>query len=346
MTANVRHILLLLLVTLILNGCASMGQAMKASPSLANLGGIVTISDRWLEERYVNDESQFMRVNGYRIHYRDIGQGEPIILMHGIFSSLQTWDSWVRELSRTHRVIALDMPGYGMTGAPENPDNFDEDNIVNTVAKFVERLDLDGITLVGNSLGGFVASQYAAQYRDRVDRLALIDPFGYPQQTPFLLDLGTWFPIQFMGQWVQPPFFVTFALSTAYGDADRISDRDAYRYVHMSQREGAKPIYMETLKMVEARAENNDPLPFYRIKAPTLLMWGEDDEWVPISLAERWLADITRSALVTYPGVGHIPMEESPEATLEDFRRFLRSGLSPFSESVAGTRDKAGEEGS
>ncbi|WP_203141071.1 alpha/beta fold hydrolase [Marinobacter mangrovi] len=344
MRLTVRFLFLILLLAFGLSGCSSIGSAMKASPSLANATGFADIPMPYLEERYENDQSRFMDVNGYHIHYRDQGQGDTIILLHGIFSALQTWDGWVDELSRTHRVITLDMPGYGMTGAPENPDDFDEANIVNTFAKFVERLDLDTFTLAGNSLGGFVAASYAAQYANRVDRLILLDPFGYPQDTPWLLDLGTSFPIQFLGQYVQPPVIITMTLRWAYGDPRRMKEKDVRRYVQMSQRPGARPIYMKTLEMVEERAENDAPLPFYRITAPTLLMWGEDDDWVPLELAQRWLDDLPNARLVTYPGVGHIPMEEVPEDTLKDAERFLSQGLDPFPKTLAGARHSSEDE--
>ncbi|BES71590.1 alpha/beta hydrolase [Marinobacter nanhaiticus D15-8W] len=324
--------LLAVAATLFLSGCSSVGSAMKASPSLANAAGLADIPMPYLEERYVNEDSRFIDVNGYRIHYRDQGEGETIILLHGIFSSLQTWDAWVAELSRSHRVIALDMPGFGMTGGPENLDDFDEDNIVNTFAKFVEHLDLENFTLAGNSFGGYVAARYAAQYGNRVDRLILVDPLGYPQETPLLMNLGTAFPFNFLGNYVQPPLIVTLSLRNAYGDPRRMQDKDVYRYVHMAQRPGAKPIYMKTLEMVEERTENEAPLPFYRIAAPTLLMWGKDDSWVPVELATHWLNDLSHARLVTYEGVGHMPMEEAPDETLRDVRRFLTNGLAVFPE--------------
>lgn len=327
------------LLVLALSGCSSIGSAMKASPSLANATGFADIPMPYLEERYVNENSHFMEVNGYRIHYQDQGSGETIILLHGIYSSLQTWDGWTAKLSKRYRVITLDMPGFGLTGAPENPDDFDEDSMVNTFAKFVERLDLENFTLAGNSYGGFIAARYAAQYANRVDRLALLDPFGYPQDTSWLVGFGTSFPIAYLAQWVQPPLVITMSLRMAYGDPRRMTDANISRYVHMSQREGAKPIYVKTLEMVDERAENESPLPFYRIKAPTLLMWGDDDPWVPASLAERWLNDVPQARLVTYSGVGHIPMEEMPAETLKDFETFLSQGLTPFSDSLAAARE-------
>lgn len=324
-----------LFLALSLSGCSSFSAAMKASPSLANATGFAEIPISDLEKRYTNEESEFINVNGYRIHYRDIGSGDTIILLHGIFSSLQTWDTWVDELSKRYRVIALDMPGYGLTGAPENPDDFEEANLVNTFAMFVNRLDLDNFTLVGNSLGGFVAASYASQHGSQVDNLILVDPFGYPQDTPWLLSLGTFYPVQLLGHVVQPPLVVTLMLRYyVYGDPDRMQDKDIYRYVRMAQRPGAKGIYLKTLNMVERRSETEDPLPFNRITAPTLLMWGEDDDMVPVDLANKWLSGIAGAQIVTYEGVGHIPMEEFPQQTVADAERFLNEGSGSFSNTL------------
>src|SRR5690606_22074371 len=157
--------------------------------------------------------------------------------------------------------------------------------------------------------GGCIAARYAARHPGRVDKLILLDPFGYPQDTPWILSVGTFAPVAFIGQYIQPAWAVTLNLAWVYGDSDRIDDEDYFRYVHMNMRPGAKPLYIKTLRMIEARAENFDPPPFKRITAETLLMWGEDDAWVPLALSEKWMADIPQAKLVVYPTVGHIPME-------------------------------------
>ncbi|MFE8069764.1 alpha/beta hydrolase [Marinobacteraceae bacterium S3BR75-40.1] len=313
-----------------LSGCSSIGAAMEASPTLANAMGVAEIPLDDLKERYTNEHSKFVEINGYNIHYQDQGSGDPIILMHGIFSALQTWDGWVEELKKTHRVIALDMPGYGLTGGPENLEDFDADNVLNTVAKFIDELDLRQVSIAGNSLGGFIAASYAAKYPARVDKLILLDPFGYPQETPWILGLATFPPIAFIGNYIQPPIVVTLNVRWVYGDPRRIKDKDIYRYVRMNQRPGAKPLYVKTLKMIDEQAKNLDPRPFYRISAPTLLMWGEEDDWIPLKIADKWLNDIPNAKLITYPTVGHMPMEEVPETSVKDAEKFLDEGLGAF----------------
>lgn len=299
---------------------------MKAAPTLSHWGGLISMDIDDLKSRYTNEYSKFVKVNGYNIHYQDRGQGDTIVLMHGIFSSLQTWDGWAEELSKTHRVIALDMPGFGLTGGPPELDDFDEEHALDAFEGFVNKLGLNTVSLAGNSLGGYIAARYAARNPGRVEKLILLDPFGYPQDTPWILSVGTFPPIAFIGNYIQPAWAVALNVAWVYGDSGRVQEEDYIRYVQMNLRPGAKPLYVKTLKMIEARAENFDPPPFGRITADTLLMWGGEDDWVPLKLADKWMADIPKTKLIVYPTAGHIPMEELPEETVKDAALFLQKG--------------------
>jgi len=326
-------LLALLLLVVTFSGCSAIGASMKAAPTLSHWGGLISMDMEDLERRYTNEYSKFVKVNGYNIHYQDRGQGDTVILMHGIFSSLQTWDGWIEELSKNYRVIALDMPGFGLTGGPAELDDFDEEHALDAFSHFMNKLNLKSASLAGNSLGGYIAARYAAQNPDRIDKLILLDPFGYPQDTPWILSIGTFPPVAFVGNYIQPAWMVALNVAWVYGDSSCVSQEDYMRYVHMNLRPGAKPLYVKTLKMIEARAENFDPPPFNRITAETLLMWGEDDAWVPLELAEKWMADIPKTKLIVYPTAGHIPMEELPAETAKDAALFLRKGFGGFTQS-------------
>ena len=336
-TARLPLVLTLLLTMMsAITGCSAIGSSMKSTPTMSHWGGLISMEDEDLKARYTNEYSRFVHVNGYDIHYQDRGSGETIILMHGIFSALQTWDGWAEELAKTHRVIALDMPGFGLTGAPADLDAFNEKELLATFEGFVNKLGLNQVSLAGNSLGGFMAAHYAARHPGRVKRLILLDPFGYPQGTPWLLGLATMPPASIIGSYIQPAWVVTLSVNWVYGDSDRITPESYSRYVHMNQRPGAKPVYMKTLELIEARAANPKPPTFSNITAETLLMWGKEDSWVPLTLAERWRQDLPDAGLVVYPTVGHIPMEELPEDTARDAARFLRQGLAAACSSNAG----------
>ena len=317
------HIIVLFFLAFGISGCSSMGAAMKASPSFANSIGFAEIPYDDLTERYTNEYSKWADVNGLKIHYQDVGEGPTIVLVHGIMSSLQTWDDWVMELSKSYRVISLDVPGFGLTGAPEAIDDFNEDYLLNTFAKFIDVIELDNFSIAGNSLGGYIAAQYASDYPDRVDHLILLDPIAYPQEVPWVMDFATTPVISTIGNYFQPPVLVTMNVKQVYGDHQRIERRHMDRYVHMAQRSGAKASYIKIMEILKSRSTEESPLPFAQIKAPTLIMWGEKDAWVPHELSQRWNEDIRNSQVVIYPGVGHMPMEEIPDKTVMDAIAFL-----------------------
>lgn len=320
-----QYIVISIILVLGLSGCSSLGSAMKASPTLINAIGIADIPLEDLKKMYENEHSKYITINGVDTHYQDVGEGETIVLVHGIMSSLQTWDDWVAELSKNYRVISLDVIGYGLTGAPEDIDDFNEGQLLNSFAKFIEALELDEFHLAGNSLGGYIAANYAADYPNKVNKLILLDPVAYPQDVPWIMDLATAPGVRHLGQLVQPPLLVTLNVKETYGVASRMSDKNMNRYVHMSQRAGAKSAYIKTFDILKERSTVETPLPFHRIGAPTLLMWGGKDKWVPVALSKRWKEDIPNAVLKVYPTAGHMPMEEIPKRTVKDAIAFFNN---------------------
>lgn len=334
--SSFRHLLIVALALIALSGCSTMGPTMKASPSLMNAMGVASYPLKDLERKYTTRESRWLEIDGLRIHYRDVGEGHPVVLVHGIMSSLHTWDGWTAELRRNYRVISLDVPSYGLTGALPDHLEYSDETLLSLFSQFVDELELERFSIAGNSLGGYLAALYAAQNPQRVERLILLDPIGYPQETPWVFDMATLPGISTLGRFIAPPFLVTMNVRDVYGDSTRLTQENLARYIHMSQRPGAKSAYMTTMVELKKRSSREVPLPFYRIKAPTLLMWGEADRWVPVELAERWKADIPHLQLITYPGVGHVPMEELPYETAQDAKAFLADlAVTPSSRSTS-----------
>ncbi|PIE42974.1 MAG: alpha/beta hydrolase [Gammaproteobacteria bacterium] len=296
---------------------------MNASPTLLNALGLTDIPMADLEKLYTDEHSRYMAINGLNIHYRDVGEGPVIVLVHGMMSSLHTWNDWSAELEKSYRVIALDMPGYGLTGAPENLDEFDKDYLLSTFTKFIDTLGLQRFDLVGSSLGGFVAAHYAADYPKQIKHLILLNPIAYPQNIPWILKAVTAPGIKSVGKYIQPPILITLNIEESYGDPRRISEENMNRYVHMSQRPGAKAAYLKTIEILKNLIKQEVPLPFHRISAATFLIWGGKDKRVPPAMANYWQRDIPSSILKIYPSAGHLPMEEIPGATVTDALLFL-----------------------
>jgi len=311
--------------SLSLTGCSSMQDAVAASPTVSSVWGIGEMPIEDLNALYSNEESQWMDINGLRIHYRDEGnpQGQPIVLIHGILSSLHTWDEWNKGLSADYRIISLDVPGFGLTGNPKDPDDYSEALLHSSFEQFITQLQLDDFILAGNSLGGYISAQYAANNPGKVKKLILIDPAGAPQDLPFILSFASMPGINSLAANVFPPFIIAMGVKDVYGDPERITKANMDRYIHLSLRPGAKQAYASTIAMLDEKNSKQEPLNFATITAPTLLMWGEKDIWVPATLSEQWLANISGSTLLTYPDAGHVPMEEIPQQTLQDALAFI-----------------------
>jgi len=316
---------LTLIASLSLTGCSSMQDAVAASPTVSSVWGVGEMPIEDLNALYSNEKSQWMDINGMRIHYRDEGNpnGQPIVLIHGILSSLHTWDEWNKNLAANYRVISLDVPGFGLTGGPESPNDYSEELLHSSFQQFITKLQVEDFILAGNSLGGYISAHYAANNPDKVKKLILIDPAGAPQELPFILNLASMPGINSLAANVFPPFIVAMGVKDVYGDPERITKVNMDRYIHLSLRPGAKQAYASTIAMLDAKNSKQEPLNFATITAPTLLMWGEKDIWVPATLSEQWLANISGSTLITYPDAGHVPMEEIPERTLQDALAFI-----------------------
>ncbi len=278
---------------------------------------------------YGGPESRFMelvppeggqRNNLATVHYRDQGTGPTLLLLHGFGSSLHTWDGWVDELGDTFRLVRLDLPGFGLTG-PFIHGDYGAERYVELLDAFLDQLEIERCSIAGNSMGGFFAWRYALHQPARVDKLVLIDAAGYPDmpggstvkvaETPVVKDLMTRFT---------PRFLFARALREAYADDSKITGDLIDRHFRLALRAGNRQALVDRLAVAgeDLQAER---IP--EVRAPALVLWGEDDVWIPVRFGHRFHQDLPRSQLEIYPGVGHVPMEEAPVRTAKDARAFL-----------------------
>jgi pimeloyl-ACP methyl ester carboxylesterase len=260
------------------------------------------------------------------VHFRDEGlksDSVPIFLLHGMSSSLHTWDSVVLQLATQKRVISLDLPGFGLTGpSPENTYNFDYYN--KFIDSFSRRLQIKRFTLVGNSMGGAIAWNYALHNPVAVSRLILIDALGYPSRgesgslgftiasTPVLNNLLLF---------ATPKALVRKSLETIYYNQDRVTDEQVERFHDMAIREGNREA---ALKIFRGSFKTSKPKgQIDQIRTPTLILWGEKDNLISVENARQFNQDIRGSLLEIYPNVGHVPMEEVPGSVSRSILSFV-----------------------
>lgn len=292
-----------------------------------------------LEERYAPPPSRFVELEdpGIRVHVRDEGEGPALLLLHGAGSSLHTWEEWTEQLTWGYRVVRLDLPPFGLTD-PHPADVYEPDVYLEVVAKVVEALDLEDPVVVGNSLGGYVAARYAAHHSEGVRAAILLAPAGYPQQLPGPLRIMAIRGLGRVSSWLTPRWVVDRTVRRAYGDPQRVPAAVVDRHHELLRAPGARQGFREVVRTMDRFAES-EPAWVEDVEVPTLLLWGEEDRFVPVELAERWAEDLPRAELAVLPDVGHVPMEEAPLRSLTLVRPFLaRHGIRPRWAPLSGGR--------
>jgi pimeloyl-ACP methyl ester carboxylesterase len=272
-----------------------------------------------LVKKYTNVHSKFMQVDGNRVHYRDEGQGDVIVLLHGTASSLHTWDDWTKQLVKKYRVIRMDLPGFSLTG-PDHRNRYEVADDVVFLNKFMSRLKLENVNLVGNSLGGRIAWEYGLVHPNKVATLTLMNSLGYPQESwPPAIELAQWPLMDKVMTHFSPRFLYETGLKEVYFNAEQVTDEVVDRYYELSRYQGNLEAFPRRVKATLDKHSDN----IKKLSVPTLILWGEDDIYFPVENAYRFNKDIAGSKIYTYPNVGHLPMEEIPSQSLHDFLQFL-----------------------
>ncbi len=274
-----------------------------------------------LEERWAAPPSTFVEVEGLRLHLRDTGPREApaILLLHGFGSSLHTWDDVAPGLEDRFRVLRIDLPGFGLTGADPTGDYTDARAHV-VIAALLDRLGLDRVHLVGSSMGGRIAWSFAAARPERVARLVLMAPDGFASpgidynRTPRVPLLMRALP------YTLPRFMVKGGMAPAYADPTAMTEALVERYHAMMIAPGVRRAILD--RVGQHVLVPPGPL-LARIQSPTLLLWGAQDRMVPLTNAEDYLRVLPDSRRVVLEGVGHVPMEEAPAEVVRVLREFL-----------------------
>jgi pimeloyl-ACP methyl ester carboxylesterase len=248
-------------------------------------------------------------VAGAQIRYREAGSGDAVVLVHGWPVDSRLWTEQIARLAGRHRVLALDLPGYGRSDPPAAP-GFEP--LVNAVLGFLDALGLERAALVGHDAGGPAVLLTAIRHPQRVSKLVVMDTTPYPK-TPWLIRLlmlagkipgaGSLLLSRF-------GFRVLFRLGTAGRHVDTRAMADRFRPDPAERRRAL----IEALRgfdpgeLVEVEAGVGS------IAAPTMILWAADDPTGPLSLARRLAGDIPGSTLVTVPSCGHfLPLDRPGE---------------------------------
>lgn len=286
--------------------------------------GYFQLSRQQLIEKYAEPDSKFIKIKGIDVHYKDEGSGPAVILFHGSFGSLNTWDVIVDQLRSDYRLIRFDQPQSALSSdiGSENEGLLLED----FVASFLDQLGVEKTHLVGTSSGGLIAYRFASKYPERSGALVIAnapsavvnnDAIERPMSLGFLI---------FLSQRIlkyQPRIYWESLLSSLYADPSRLTDKTVDQYFDYARRSRTAPYVRSMFARVNDTAEIDEVLK--KVTAPTLLLWGVPDPVLPEEMGiqlQRKLSS-TRAELVVLNGTGHYPPVESPRLVAQHIERFL-----------------------
>lgn len=285
-----------------------------------------------MRAKYGAPPSQFVDLgNGLTVHLRDEGPRDApvIVLLHGANASLRTWDQWTKTLSTKYRVIRFDQIGHGLTG-PNPTTRYDAEAFTGTVDAVMNKLGIKTFVIGGNSMGGWVSWEYARRHPERLNGVLLVDAFGaQPKvapklpigfriaQTPVLRDSIRYFT---------PRSLVEKSMRQSVSNQAVVTPAEVDEYWELLRYPGNRRATIDRSSVMRATARPSDVA---SIKAPTLILWGDEDKLIPVD-AGRWFnINIPGSKLIVYPKIGHLPMEETPDASARDVMNWLAT-LSPL----------------
>jgi pimeloyl-ACP methyl ester carboxylesterase len=262
-----------------------------------------------------------------KLAVHESGAGKPIVLIHGLGASSYTWSKIAPELARTHRVIAIDLKGFGQSDKPldANYSIFDQARLIED---YIARNKLTGVTLVGHSYGGGVALAAALDAQDagsrRIARLVLIDSIAYRQPMPFFFQVLRTPVLGEIGMSVIPPEVqAARALAIAYHENSKVTPEAVSHYASALYSEGGRHALLQTINSLDPQQAEDFSARYKELKLPTLLLWCELDKIVPLKYGKRLAADLPDVRIEVIEDCGHIPHEEQPEQTLTALKTFL-----------------------
>lgn len=271
--------------------------------------------------------STFVDVDGVHVRYRDQGAGPAVVLIHGFSSSLEIWEPVARRLERRHRVISLDLKGFGWTSRP--PGDYSPAAQAALAWRVLESRGVTEVALVGHSWGASVVLAMALMHPDRVRRIALYSAYVYDAQVPSFF---RWARLGGLGEMLFTLHYrerIEERVALAYHDDRFLTPARVERVEHELGRPGSV-----AAALAAARGQRYTEIErrYRELGQPVLLLWGRNDIVTPIHFGERLVSELPNARLVTLPRCGHIPMVEAEPRTTRELAEFLATDIAGLEE--------------
>ena len=289
-----------------------------------------------LEAKYATGPSQFLDLpDGARIHFRDEGRSESpvIVLLHGFNGSLFNFERLVPLLAKDFRLISIDLPGFGLTGAIPSA-NYTTESFMDTVTRLTNQLGIEKFLIAGNSMGGGVAWRYTLENPTKVEGLILLASSGVGSKEdvkkfeerennpPIVWRLMNSTLFKKFLNYYTPKFFATEGLKRSVYD-QKFADADHANQFHdLVLLEGSRNAILSMT--MGGRRQMYGPESLSKITSPTLVIHGEEDNIIGFERSSVFKENIDNAEIKIYPEIGHLPMYEDPVRTANDIIKFFQ----------------------
>lgn len=274
-------------------------------------------------------EPAYLELPGSRIAYREVGRGPALVLLHGVSGAMQTWDGVAPGLGLTHTVITPDLPGHGLSSKPRG--DYSLGAFASVVRDLLHALGHDRATVVGHSLGGGIAMQFAYQFPERCDRLVLVDSGGLGDEVAPILRAATLPGAEFVipviadrrvvavGRWLGQ--FATALGWTSGRDPDEV----ARAVSSLSDAEARRAFLLTLRSVVDHRGQRVSARDRLHLTAqvPSLVIWGGRDRVIPVAHGRRAHEEMPGSRLEVFDDAGHFPHLTDPARFVEVVSDFI-----------------------
>jgi 2-hydroxy-6-oxonona-2,4-dienedioate hydrolase len=260
---------------------------------------------------------KFTNVNGSMIRYLEDGPSDckTLIFLHGIGASAERWSRVIPTLSRDYRVIAPDIIGFGYSDKPVV--EYTMDFFIDFFESFLDNLGISEASIIGSSLGGHIATEFAIRFPHMVEKLVLVSPAGMMRKSTPTLD-------RYIMAALYPEYQRVYEVfSEMVYDSNTINQETLMDFVNRMNLPSAKYAFMSTLSGIRYAPRLTGRLS--NITAPTLLMWGENDTTIPLAeYAHQYNEIPNMEELVVIKKCGHIAPIERPATFNRIVLRFLK----------------------
>ncbi len=272
---------------------------------------------------------KFIGIGGVNYHYREYPapskkKARHVVMLHGFASSTYTWEKIDRRLNEEgYHVWSLDMKGFGWSEKPRKSP-YDTLTLLEEVAAWFEAMKIKDAVVVGNSYGGGIAVLLAFNYPSLVERVVPIDAGAFRMKLPLIMKLMK-APLSneigklFYGKWV-----TRLILGEVYYNKKLLTDEQIEAYHQRMSTANAIDTQVFLVKAIDFEVNHRYTDRLAEVKQKALILWGQNDKWIPLEIGYRFHEALPHSRMVVIPRCGHIPQEEKPEAVYRLISDFIR----------------------